>query len=108
MAASDGRRIISGKLVCCGNLSELSDRDRVAFSSLAEEVIDFRTDGERNEKPDIEIPRNPVSSYSYTGLAILPFLSDYKCLRRPAYENVSGVNIAGFNAWIFKGCYICG
>lgn len=56
VAASDGRRIISGKLVRCGNLSELSDRDRVAFSSLAEEVIDFRTDGERNEKPDIEIP----------------------------------------------------
>ena len=45
VAASDGRRIISGKLVRCGNLSELSDRDRVAFSSLAEEVIDFRTDG---------------------------------------------------------------
>ncbi len=36
VAASDGRRIISGKLVRCGNLSELSDRDRVAFSSLAE------------------------------------------------------------------------
>ena len=31
VAASDGRRIISGKLVRCGNLSELSDRDWVAF-----------------------------------------------------------------------------
>jgi len=56
MRASDGRRIVSGKLVRCGNLSELSLKDRIAFSALADTVIDLRTDGERNEKPDIKLP----------------------------------------------------
>ena len=56
MAAADGRCIVSGRLVRCGNLSELSDKDRIAFTSLADTVIDFRTDEERIEKPDIELP----------------------------------------------------
>lgn len=56
MAAADGRRIVSGRLVRCGNLSELSEQDRIAFISLAEAVVDFRTDGERGEKPDIVMP----------------------------------------------------
>ena len=56
MCTADGRRIVSGRLVRCGNLSELSESDRAAFASLADTVIDFRTDGERGEKPDIELP----------------------------------------------------
>ncbi len=56
MTAADGGRIDSGRLVRCGNLSELSEQDRIAFVSLAEDVVDFRTDGERSEKPDIELP----------------------------------------------------
>ena len=56
MAAADGRCIVSGRLVRCGNLSELSLKDRAAFTLLADTVIDFRTDEERIEKPDIELP----------------------------------------------------
>lgn len=56
MSAADGRIIVSGRLIRCGNLSELSDSDRAAFSALTDTVIDFRTDGERSEKPDIELP----------------------------------------------------
>ncbi len=56
MASADGRKIVSGRLVRCGNLSELTEQDRTAFISLAEAVVDFRTDGERSEKPDIELP----------------------------------------------------
>ena len=56
MTVSDGRSIVNGKLVRCGNLSELSEQDRAAFAALADTVVDFRTDGERSEKPDIEMP----------------------------------------------------
>ena len=56
MRTSDGRRIVSGKLVRCGDLSEFSEQDRKAFALLSDTVIDFRTDGERREKPDIKIP----------------------------------------------------
>ena len=56
MTSADGRSIVSRRLVRCGNLSELTEQDRIAFTSLADTVIDFRTDGERSEKPDIELP----------------------------------------------------
>ena len=56
MTAAGGQRIVSGRLVRCGDLSDLSVRDREAFVSLADTVVDFRTDGERGEKPDMEIP----------------------------------------------------
>ena len=56
MYTADKRRIVSGRLVRCGNLSELSESDRGAFALLADMVIDFRTDGERGEKPDAELP----------------------------------------------------
>ncbi|MCR4656691.1 MAG: tyrosine-protein phosphatase [Lachnospiraceae bacterium] len=55
MKAADGRSIVEGRLVRCGNLSELSENDRDMFASLTDTVIDFRTDVERREKPDIEI-----------------------------------------------------
>lgn len=56
MTAADGRIIVSGRLVRCGDLSELSEQDGEAFVSLADTVVDFRTDGERTEKPDISMP----------------------------------------------------
>ena len=56
MNTADGRKIISDRLVRCGNLSDLSENDITALSLLAEMVVDFRTDGERDEKPDIEMP----------------------------------------------------
>lgn len=56
MKAADGRSIISGRLVRCGNLSELSENDRDMFAAMTDTVIDFRSDGERREKPDLEIP----------------------------------------------------
>ncbi len=70
MAAQDGRRIKSGKLVRCGNLSELSEQDRAAFASLADTVVDFRTDKERSEKPDLKMP-----GISYHHLPILDSLT---------------------------------
>ena len=57
MTACDGKSIISGRLIRCAQLSELSDSDREALVSLADTVVDFRTDGERSEKPDIGIPQ---------------------------------------------------
>ena len=56
MSAADGRRIVSGKLVRCGNLSGLSESDKALFARLADTVVDFRSDGEREEKPDADIP----------------------------------------------------
>ena len=56
MAVADGRRIISGRLVRCGDLSEVSKGDRAGLTLLAETVVDLRTDSERREKPDVEIP----------------------------------------------------
>jgi len=55
MTAGDGGRIVDGKLIRSGNLSDLSEQDRTAFISLAEDVVDFRTDTERNEKPDVQM-----------------------------------------------------
>ena len=56
MNAADGRKIISGALVRCGNLSEVSEGDRAELALLADTVVDLRTDSERSEKPDVEIP----------------------------------------------------
>lgn len=55
MVTADGRKIVTGKLVRCGNLSVMSEEDKKAFALLADTVIDFRTDSERSEKPDIEV-----------------------------------------------------
>ncbi|HAG69289.1 MAG TPA: hypothetical protein DCL38_04875 [Lachnospiraceae bacterium] len=52
MKGASGKRIVSGRLVRCGLLSDLSDNDRKALPLLADTVIDFRTEGERSEKPD--------------------------------------------------------
>ena len=57
MDAYDGKNIISGRLIRCAQLSELSDSDRKELAALTDTVVDFRTDGERSEKPDIELPQ---------------------------------------------------
>ena len=56
MADLGGRRIRKGKLIRSGHLYEVSDSDKEALSRLVSTVVDFRTDGERREKPDIELP----------------------------------------------------
>lgn len=56
MAGLGGRRIREGKLIRSGHLYEVSDSDKEALSRLVSTVVDFRTDGERREKPDIELP----------------------------------------------------
>lgn len=83
MTVANGRRIISGRLVRCGNLSELSEQDRIAFTSLADTVIDFRTDGERSEKPDIELP-----GIWYHNIPILDSLTAGITRERAADQNV--------------------
>ena len=83
MYTSDGRRIVSGKLVRCGNLSELSENDRGEFASLADIVIDFRSDGERREKPDIEL-----SGIQYHHIPILDSLTEGITREESADRNI--------------------
>ena len=56
MAAADGRRIILGRLYRSGHLSNLSGADTDKLARIAPVIIDFRTDAERKEQPDREIP----------------------------------------------------
>ena len=55
MLAADGRRIAPGRLIRSGHLFFASERDADRLSALVDEVVDFRTDGERAEKPDPEL-----------------------------------------------------
>ncbi len=56
MTTSDGRSIVPAMLIRGGHLSDLSERDRSSILSLIDTVVDFRTEGERTEKPDTELP----------------------------------------------------
>ena len=56
LETKDGKKLVTGKLFRCGHLAELSDEDYEKLACLVNIVVDFRTDGEREEKPDIEIP----------------------------------------------------
>jgi len=56
METMNGRRIIHGKLYRSGHLNSLSGSDRDKLARIAPVIIDFRTDAERKEKPDQEIP----------------------------------------------------
>lgn len=56
MEAQDGRRILPGRLYRSGHLYELSQADVDRLAQIAPVIIDFRTDAERKEKPDREIP----------------------------------------------------
>lgn len=51
----DGRKIISGRLIRCGHLAELSEEDRTKLTTLVDTIVDLRTAGERDEKPDLKI-----------------------------------------------------
>lgn len=56
MQGADGKRIVQGKFIRCGHLAELSESDKAKLQSLTSVVVDFRTDGERAEKPDACLP----------------------------------------------------
>ena len=56
MKTADGLTIKSGLLFRSGHLSEISDSDINKISGIIHTIIDFRTDKERKEQPDREIP----------------------------------------------------
>ena len=55
MKNRDGSVIKQGCFIRAGHLSELSDDDREKLKENVRTVIDFRTEQERSEKPDIEL-----------------------------------------------------
>ena len=55
MATEDGGVIKDGRFIRCGNLSFLSFNEKRKLRRLVELVVDFRSDKERAEKPDVEI-----------------------------------------------------
>nr|MCR5420816.1 tyrosine-protein phosphatase [Lachnospiraceae bacterium] len=48
-----GQSIRPGKLIRCGHLSELSDKDKGDLISLVDTIIDLRSYSEYNKQPDI-------------------------------------------------------
>ena len=56
MKTADGRTVRSGCLIRSGNLHQLSDSDQEKLMELIDTVIDFRTDNERREEPDMNLP----------------------------------------------------
>lgn len=56
MKTVDGSTIKAGLLFRSGHLSEISDSDINKISGIIHTIIDFRTDKERKEQPDREIP----------------------------------------------------
>lgn len=53
---ADGRELLPGRLIRCGHLAEVTEDERARLAALADTVIDFRTDWEREGQPDREIP----------------------------------------------------
>ena len=56
MRTTDGRLIREHLLFRSGSLSELSDHDMETLSGTIRTVVDLRSDGEREQKPDLMIP----------------------------------------------------
>ena len=56
MKTTDGRFIREHLLFRSGSLSELSDHDVETLSGAVRTVVDLRSDGEREQKPDLMIP----------------------------------------------------
>ena len=56
MRGADGRLILPGKLIRSGHLHPASEKDISRLAEMAAVIVDFRTDAERNEKPDPIIP----------------------------------------------------
>ena len=55
MKAYDGQEIKSGCFIRSGHLAALTVSDKEKLSSLINTVVDFRSDKERLEKPDVVI-----------------------------------------------------
>lgn len=83
MVTSDGRSIIPGRLLRGGHLSELTEQDKATLLSLADTVVDFRTDRERLEKPDAEIP-----GISYHHIPIMKSLTAGITREKDADQNI--------------------
>ncbi|MBR1478290.1 MAG: tyrosine-protein phosphatase [Lachnospiraceae bacterium] len=83
MKTSDGKVIASGKLIRCGNLSELSEADEEKLIKLVGTIIDFRTDGEREEHPDI-VP----SGVEYHHIPIMDSLTEGITREAKADQNI--------------------
>lgn len=56
MTAAGGKKIREGRLLRSGQLYGAADEDLAALSQMTELVIDFRTESERNSKPDPLLP----------------------------------------------------
>ncbi len=56
MKSEDGRCIKRGKLIRSGHLVELTPEDEERLSRIADVIVDFRTDKEREERANIEVP----------------------------------------------------
>ena len=56
MRAKDGRTILPGKLIRSGQLYDISPSDIHKLSELIDTVVDFRTEEEKRENPDTDIP----------------------------------------------------
>ena len=55
MATEGGGVIMDGRFIRCGNLSFLSFPEKRKLGKLVEMIVDFRSDKERAEKPDVLI-----------------------------------------------------
>ena len=55
MVGAGGRRIPPGRLIRSGHLYFASEADAAKLEELVDVVVDFRTAGERSEKPDPEL-----------------------------------------------------
>ena len=62
MMTKDGRTIVPGKLIRSGQLYDISPSDIRNLSELIDTVVDFRTEDEKRENPDTDIPG---SSYHF-------------------------------------------
>ncbi len=85
MTAYDGQSIISGRLIRCAQLSELSDSDRSTLVSLADTVVDFRTDGERSETKKFSRCISSHVSYEKFLLLICQMRQSANIMRLPVY-----------------------
>ena len=52
MITKDGKRIKAGRLIRSGHLYDASETDLKKLSDIVDVIVDFRTDKEKNEKPD--------------------------------------------------------
>jgi protein-tyrosine phosphatase len=73
MRTKDGRTVRRGLLIRSGNLAPATDADRKKLAALVGMIVDFRTEKERNEHPDPDIPgaevvRLPVISSLTAGV----------------------------------------